>query len=206
MKYYFTFIVILFLVSCKSETKQSTESVANSDSTKEVSKTKASNLDFSSLFDNYICDITSSELAEVLQLPESSISVANSSSDNKCNFKLQGFGKGYENSGTPLSFGPIPSSKKHNNKVITNHLKEKKERPQGMIMGRDIILADAGEGYITLQLLQGRVLILNENYDPYFMISYGNKNSVQERTKEQHEQLTKKIIDLSNYLISKHKK
>jgi hypothetical protein len=74
-----------------------------------------------------------------------------------------------------------------------------------MIMGRDIILADAGQCYITLQLLQGRVIILNENYEQLFMITYGNLPSVQERSKEQHDELTKKVIDLANYLVSKHK-
>ena len=205
MKKHFTYLILLLLIACKSETNKNTSETVQNEPKKEVAIESNPNADFSSLFETYNCDMSITELAEVLQIPAADIVLADNPSNDKCVFQVQGFGKGYENSGSRLRFGPSFSTKGQNKKVITEHLKEKKERPQGMIMGRDIILADAGQCYITLQLLQGRVIILNENYEQLFMITYGNLPSVQERSKEQHDELTKKVIDLANYLVSKHK-
>ena len=179
--------------------------IVENESNKEVTKQNNSSANYSSLFDTYSCDITIAELAKVLQIPESDIVLGENQSAEHCVFKLKGFGKGYENMGSQLRFGPSFSTKKQNKKVITNHLKEKKEMPNGMIMGRDILLADAGDCYITFQPLQGRVLILNENYERLFMISYGSKASTQNRTKAQHDDLTQKIKNLANLLVTKHK-
>lgn len=38
------------------------------------------------------------------------------------------------------------------------------------------------------------------------MISFGSKASVQGRSKDQHDELTKKVKDLSNYVVTAHKK
>lgn len=101
---------------------------------------------------------------------------------------------------------PVSSSKNQSRKEIENNLKDKEELPKGILMGRDILLADTGDCYITFQPLQGRALILNENYDNLMVITYGSKASVQGRTKEQHDQLKTMIKDLANYLVTTHKK
>lgn len=205
MSKYVTLIAIILLVACKSETDKDTKETVQNEPKKEVATQNNSSADYSSLFDTYSCETSITEIAKVLQIPATDITLGHNSSAEHCVFQVKGFGKGYDDTGSRLRFGPSFSTKNQNKKVIKDHLKEKEEMPNGMIMGRDIILADAGECYITLQLLQGRVIILNENYEQMFMITYGNRPSVQERSKEQHDALTKKIIDLANYLVTNHK-
>lgn len=204
---YISLIVILLLVACNSETKKDTNKTVKTEPKKEAATQSTSSADYSSLFDNYSCDISITQLAKVLQIPASDITLKENHSSEHCVFELKGFGKGYENTNTKLRLGPSFSTKKQNKKVITKSLKEKQEMPNGkMVAGRDILLADTGDCYIMLQSLHGRVLILNENYKRLYMISYGSKASVKGRTKEDQEELSKKVKDLANYLVSKHKK
>ncbi|WP_400080504.1 hypothetical protein [Winogradskyella sp. R77965] len=173
---------------------------------KEIVTQSTSSADYSSLFNTYSCDISVAELAKALQIPESDISRGENQSEEHCVFQLKGFGKEYNETGSRLRFGPDMSTKNGNKKIIMDLLKEKKKSPTGMLMGRDILLTDTGDCYISFQPLQGRIFILNENYDRFFTITYGLKASVQNRSKEQHDALTKKVKDLANFLVSKHKK
>ena len=207
MKKLTTLIAIILLFSCKSETNNDINETVKNESEKEIETQNNTNANYSSLFDTYNCNISIADFAKVFQIPASDITLSKNSKTEKCIFKLKGFGKGYENTGTQLRFGPSFSTKKNNKKVITESLKEKKQIPNGrMVAGRDIVLADTRDCYIMIQSLHGRVLILNQNYKKLFMISYGSKASVQGRTKIQQDQLAEKAKVLANYLVTKHKK
>ncbi|WP_178984218.1 hypothetical protein [Winogradskyella helgolandensis] len=206
MKKLITLAVITLLVACKSETKENIGSTAKNETKQETSKLSNSSSDYSSLFDTYTCDIDVAELAKVLQIPASDIMVQTSKSANECLFKIKGFGEGHDSTGTTWRLMSVPSSKGQSKKEIANLLKDKAELPSGILMGRDIVLADAGDCYIASQPRRGTVRILNENYDSFIVITYQTKASVQGRTEEQHNQLNLKSKDLANYLVTKHKK
>jgi hypothetical protein len=143
----------------------------------------------------------------VFKIPVSDITLGKNPNAEHCLFQLKSFGEGYEDEGTYLNFGPSFSTKNQNKKVIIESLKEKAEMPnRKMFAGRDILLADAGDCYMMIQSGHGRVLLLNENYERLFTISYGNSASVQGRTEEQHKLVTEKVKDLANYLVTKNKK
>ena len=69
-----------------------------------------------------------------------------------------------------------------------------------------IALSKTGDCYIARMPMHGRVIIYNENYDNAFMFNYSPKGIYKGRTDEQHTELGKKMIDLANYLLKKHKK
>lgn len=207
MKNLITLIAIFLILACKQEAKTETAVSITNPQKKEVGVQNTLIANYSSLFDSYSCNISVAELAKALDTSALNIAIGKNNSAEHCVFTLKGFGKGYENTGTKLRFGSGFSTKKNNKKVITKALEEKKKMPSGkMVAGRDIVLANAGDCYIMIQSLQGRVLILNENYKRLFLMSYGSKASVQGRTKEQHDAITKKVKALANYLVSKHKK
>ncbi|WP_225034618.1 hypothetical protein [Winogradskyella sp. SM1960] len=204
-----TLIAIVLLVACKSETNKNTTSTSEAIEVaqkKEIEPYNTSSADYSSLFNNYTCDVTVAELAKVLQIPDSDISAQTSKSPNECLFKIKGFGEGHDNTGTTLRLMSVPSSKGQSKKEIANLLKDKAELPSGILMGRDIVLADAGDCYIASQPRRGTVRILNENYDSFIVMTYQTKASVQGRTEEQHDELKIMSNDLANYLVTTHKK
>lgn len=206
MKNLITLVALVLIVACKSETKENNGSTAKNETKQEVSKLSNSSANYSSLFDTYTCDIDVAELAKVLQIPASDITAQTSKSPNECLFKIKGFGKGHDSTGTTWRLMSVPSSKGQSKKEITNLLEDKAELPSGILMGRDIVLADAEDCYITSQPRRGTVRILNDNYDSFIVITYQTKASVQGRTEEQHNQLNLKSKDLANYLVTKHKK
>jgi hypothetical protein len=97
MKKYFTYLILLLLIACKSETNKDTSETVQNEQKREVAIERNSNADFSSLFETYSCDMSISELAEVLQIQAADIAFENSPSNDKCVFQVKGFGKGYEN-------------------------------------------------------------------------------------------------------------
>ena len=206
MKNTITFIAIVFLLACKSETKENNSTTAKNETKQDIAKSSNSSADYSSLFYNYTCDVSSSDLGKILQIPASDISAQTSNSPNECLFKIKGFGEGHDNTGTTLRLMSVPSSKNQSKKEIAAYIKDKAELPSGILMGRDIVLADAGDCYIAFKPRQGTTLIFNENYDSFIVITYQTKGSVKGRTDEQHEQLKLKTKDLANYLVTKHKK
>ncbi|MBF8150865.1 hypothetical protein ITJ86_13210 [Winogradskyella sp. F6397] len=207
MKKHITLIfVILLSVACKEETNKETNQTVKSEPKQEVTTQINSSADYSSLFKNYTCDVSVTELAKVLQIPDSDISAQTSNSPNECLFKIKGFGEGHDNTGTTLRLMLVPSSKGQSKKEIANLLKDKAELSSGILMGRDIVLADAGDCYIASQPRRGTVRILNENYDSFIVITYQTKASVQGRTEEQHDELKIMSNDLANYLVTTHKK
>ncbi len=196
---------IILLVACKSETKQGKSTTVENEPKQEAAKSSNSSSDYSSLFNTYTCNVSSAELAKILKIPESDITVLDSKSADNCVFQLKGFGAGHDNKGTTLRLRPVPSSKKQSKKEIASYLKDKTELPSGILMGRDILLAEADDCYIAFQPRAGTALILNENYDSFFVITYQTKASVKGRTNEQHDELKIKAKDLANYLVTKHK-
>lgn len=69
-----------------------------------------------------------------------------------------------------------------------------------------IALSETGDTYIAKMPISGRVVIMNENYDSWLLLSYSQKGMYKSRTDEQHNVLTEKTIALANYLLKKHKK
>ncbi|WP_179334645.1 hypothetical protein [Winogradskyella costae] len=206
MKNLITLVALVLIVACKSETKENNGSTAKNETKQEVSKLSNSSANYSSLFDTYTCDIGVAELAKVLQIPVSNITAQTSKALNECLFKIKGFGDGHDNTGTTWRLMSVPSSKGQSKKEIANLLKDKAELPSRIVMGRDIVLADAGDCYIASQPRRGIVRILNENYDSFIVVTYQTKASVQGRTAEQHDALKLKAKDLANYLVTTHKK
>lgn len=200
----------LSLVACNnSSEKKSTkplEETQKSTQKAQPSKPK-SGTDYSTLLSDFECNIGIAELAQVLQVSESDISIPDDKVTtiyNTCLFRLEGFGKSTLGDGTQLLFGPYPSTKAQNKKEIAEYLERKEAGLK--IMGMDIELAETGNSYIAYQPAHGRVLILNENQGDFFLINYGQRNSNTNRTKEQHESLRLKMRDLANYLLKKYKK
>ncbi len=205
MKKHILFIAVILLVSCKSETKENNSTTAKNETKQDIAKSSNSSADYSSLFYDYTCDVSNSDLAKILQIPASDISAQTSESTNECLFKIKGFGEGHDDTGTTWRLMSVPSSKGQSKKEIEGLIKDKAELPSGILMGRDIVLADAGDCYISSQPKRGKVRILNENYDSFIVITYQTKGSVKGRTEAQHDQLNLKAKDLANYLVTKHK-
>ncbi|WP_179007564.1 hypothetical protein [Winogradskyella forsetii] len=206
MKNLITLIAIFLLVACKSETKENNSITAKNEAKKDNAKSSNSSADYSSLFYDYTCDVSSADLAKILQIPASDISAQTSESPNECLFKIKGFGEGHDYTGTTWRLMSVPSSKGQSKKEIEGLIKDKAELPSGILMGRDIVLADAGDCYIASQPKRGKVRLLNENYDSFIVITYQTKGSVKGRTEAQHDQLNLKAKDLANYLVATHKK
>ena len=205
MKNITALLLIILFIACQSDKKQSsTESNTTSTSDVKTNNNRLKYGDYSSLLINFDCNMTISEVAEVLELPETAISTSDYQRKGKCSFNVKGFGTNTLGDKSTISWGPFPTSKAQNKKEITNYLKRKKEGLK--IMGMDIQRAETGDCYLAYQPAHGRLIIYNENYDAAFIINYGRRNANTDRTKEQHEELRLKMTDLANYLLKKHRK
>lgn len=203
-----TTIALLFLsllIACDEKPKK--QEIGKPDTAQVSSKKVEANTiesgDYSTLLSNYKCDIQISELADVLKVPASNLSVSENVSENQCSFNLKGFSENNIRKETQILWGPFPSTKKQNKKEIASFLERKEEGLK--IRGMDIKLADTGDCYLAFLPSGGSIIIYNENYDNAFRLSYGTKNSYM-RTPEQHEELRLKMTDLANYLLKKHRK
>lgn len=192
-------LVLSVLFACNPTTKKASDSSSTTEviQKKELTFNTSDSGDYSTLLNNYECDMTSVEIAEVLKVKEGDIKLDLQDFNTKCYAQLSGYG----DTATTLSWGTVPSSKKGNKKAIAEYLKDKKNGEA--VMGMDIELAETGDCYLTYQPLHGRMLIYNENYEQAFLLSYGLRGK---RTKEQHEELKEKMTDLANYLLKKHQK
>jgi len=202
-------IVLLFfslIIACNENPKK--EDVSKSDAEQITSKKVESNSmisgDYSTLLTNYNCDMSISEIAQVLKVPESDLSITSNVRENECTFNLNGYGKNTLDGVSRITCSSAPSSKKQNKKEIASYLDRKEAGLK--IMGMDIQLAETGDCYIAHQPAHGRIIIYNENYDQAFLIHYGIRSANTDRTKEQHEELRLKMTDLANYLLQKHRK
>lgn len=199
-------LLFCLLTACNENVKKENQSEPETmQVTKEKTETnvmKSGN--YSTLLTNFNCDIEISELAGVLKVPESDLSLSDNVRQNKCAFSLNGYGKNTLDGDSRISWSAVPSSKKQNKKEIASYLKRKEEGLK--IMGMDIELAETGDCYLAYQPAHGRIIIYNENYDQAFLIHYGFRSANTDRTKKQHEELRLKMTDLANYLLKKHRK
>jgi hypothetical protein len=191
-----------FLIACGEATEKKNDNAATPETPqKAVEEKTVSSADYSSLFLNYECDMDTSEVANVLNIPETDVSIPEFTQAGNCSFEIKGFG---ENAlgGTILTWGATPFSKADSKKEIQSALKDKENNES--MFGMDIELSETGDCYIRILPHVGRVVIYNENYDHAFYFSYSQRG-IYKRTEEQHAALTKKTIALANYLLKKHK-
>lgn len=221
----------LLLISCGETTKKiESETAEKTSSNKEETNTVLPSADYSSLLIDYTCDMDIAELAKVLQVAEADLSIPEYAKkplfaeSGKCYFNLKGFGTG-AGGDTGLNMGTSKMTKADIKNEINGYLKRKKDGLE-KIAKMYIVEADTKDSYIATQLRYGRVIIYNENYDNAYLISYGMANKIiydddhslvvqhgsgaenpnTNRTTAQHEALTKKMVELANYLLKKHRK
>lgn len=206
MRYLITLFVISLIVGCNTSVKKEVTTSNSEASSIEKKETKImASADYSTLLVDFNCDMDTSEIAKVLEVPETDLSIPDHTQPNKCHLRLKGFGENTAGGQTLLMWGSYPSSKGQNKKEIKNYLKNQEEYPANVIQHMSIALADTKDCYIAQQPAHGRVLIYNENYDTAFILNYGRRGAFK-RSEEQHEALKEKMTDLANYLLKKHRK
>ncbi|MBT8185568.1 MAG: hypothetical protein KJN76_12060 [Eudoraea sp.] len=199
----FSLIGFLLLACGTDEKKENSEGKEVDAKVAPVSEAMPS-ADYSTLLLEYSCDMDIAETAKVLGVSEVDLAIPDYATPDKCYYNLKGFGESVLGDGSSLMWGPLPSSKRQNKKEIAGYLEREKKNQNFMGMG--IELAETGDCYLAYQPAQGRLIIYNEHYDQAFLINYGQKNANTDRTEEQHEALRKKMTDLANYLLKKHRK
>ena len=201
-KFVSSIFFLALLISCgetkKNETQKETKEVSKKETTSEALPSG----DYSSLLVNYECDMDAAEVAKVLNIPETDISIPEYTQAGSCSFEINGYGKNALG-GTIMTWGATPFSKADSKKEIQSALKDQENNES--IFGMDIELSETGDCYIRILPHVGRVIIYNENYDHAFYFDYSQRG-IYKRTKEQHEELTKKTVALANYLLKKHRK
>ena len=208
MKHYIALFALHLVFACNTSSKKKAPDNAGSElktnTVEQPVMEERDSGDYSSLYVNYECTSTVSEIAEILDVPENDLTRSDYQQEGKCSFDVKGFGINTLGNSSAISWGPFPTTKAQNKKEIASYLKRKKEGLK--IMGMDIELADTGDCYLAYQPGHGRLIIYNENYDHAFFISYGRRSANNDRTEEQHEALKPKMTDLANYLLKKHRK
>ena len=201
-KFVSSIFFLALLISCgetkKNETQKETKEVSKKETTSEALPSG----DYSSLLVNYECDMAAAEVAKVLNIPETDISIPEYTQAGSCSFEINGYGKNALG-GTIMTWSATPFSKADSKKEIQSALKDQENNES--IFGMDIELSETGDCYIRILPHVGRVIIYNENYDHAFYFDYSQRG-IYKRTKEQHEELTKKTVALANYLLKKHRK
>jgi len=221
-------ILALWYWSCGESPNNSRSNKDTLGATEEETTGKSSNSgDYSALFTDFSCDITASEIAQPIEIPINDIkkttmrertekifgsdfplgkkeeSKAQNSDD--CMFELEGFGVNKLGTATFIEFRTTDLGRATIKHAITEDLKHRDEGIEKLTQ-RFIVEADFKDNYITTKPLYGRVNIYNENYDETFIITYGTLGADNDRTKEQHEVLTEKMIKLANQLLKKYRK
>ncbi len=204
-----TIVILAFslLMACNNDSKKEVtqEPTPKTKLTKQEEAQPMASGDYSTLLTNYSCDMDIAEIARVLGVPETDLTVTENMKPPKCHFSIKGFGEDAIGGQTRLRWGISPSSKGQNRKEIKNYIKNQKELPAKVIQYMSIALADTKDCYIAQQPAHGRVIIYNENYETAFILNYGRKATLK-RTKEQHDELKAKMTNLANYLLKKHRK
>ena len=148
--------------------------------------------------------MTPSEVAKVLNIPETDVSLAKYQRPGGCSFSIKGFGQNGLGDDTAIIWYLEELGKAQVNKEIKTYLDDQANNEEALGMGID--LAETGDCYIARQPMRGTVVIMNANYDNWLALSYSPKHLYKSRTQEQHDALGEKIIVLANYLLKKHKK
>lgn len=193
------------LISCgETKEKKNDQNISEDKSQPiEASKTLPS-ADYSSLLVNYECDMTPSEVARALSIPEADVSLAEYQYPGRCTFVIKGFGENTLGDDTIIVWFLEKLGKAQVAKEIKSYLDDQANNES--VLGMGIQLSDTGDCYITKQPMHGRVAIMNANYDSWMFLSYNPKHMYKSRTQEQHDALGEKTIALANYLLKKHKK
>ncbi|NND16362.1 MAG: hypothetical protein HKN52_10820, partial [Eudoraea sp.] len=164
---------LLVIVSCGETDKKQAEPESQATSNNEATSDVLASADYSSLLTEYSCDMEISDLAKVLGVPESDLSLPEQAMPNGCSFDLKGYGENPIGDPTRLYWNTSKNSKEGNKKEIETYLKNQEELPENISMGMGIQLAETKDCYIAFQPAHGRVIIINENYDNMFLLSYG---------------------------------
>lgn len=233
MKTYTLLLGLTFLfVSCGEAPKKDTAQQGEKSTEKKDDVTKSlPSADYSSLLIDYSCGIDSAELAKAMDIPPTDIAITNSkdqvkktfdlsetqmeklnklnkenaNNNKECKFEIKGFGIDNFGNDMVISLRSTQMKKNEIKKEINGYLKRKSDGLE-KITKMYIEESDTKDSYIATQLRYGRVIIYNENHDGAFVISYGINNANNNRTTEQHEALTQKVVKLANYLLKKHRK
>ncbi len=191
------------LLSCgKTADKKTDQNPIQESSQKATSNAVTPSADYSSLFINYECDLTATEVAKIFEIPESDVTKIEIKGFGRCDFEIKGFGKNAMG-GTMMHWGHAQSTKANNLKEIQSFLKDQENNES--MFGMGIEKSATGDCYIVRTPHVGRVIIYNENYDNAFYFEYSQRG-IYKRTAEQHEALEAKTIALANYLLKKHRK
>lgn len=198
-------LVFAVLLSCGETAEKKKDQNTSQDKSKpsEASKTLPS-ADYSSLLVNYKCDMDVAEVAKVLNISETDVSLANYQPPGGCSFSVKGFGQNGLGDDTTIIWYLEELGKAQVNKEIKSYLDDQTNNEEALGMGID--LAETGDSYIVNRPMNGQVVIMNANYNHWLVLSYSPKHSYKSRTPEQHSKLGAKMGDLANYLLKKHKK
>ena len=199
----FVTVLALFVFTCKeTESKTSDQIIANTEVQTMASDEVAQTSDYSSLLKSYECDMTTAEIANALQVSEADIIPTDIKRNGWCTFQMKGFGQNTLGKDTFIEWGLDPSG----NVSIKKEIESYEEAQANNIQGMTIERSENGDCYIAKSPKYGRVVILKENYNKLFFFNYAPKHNYKTRTQEQHDDLGKKMVQLANYLINKHKK
>jgi len=203
-KLFSSILFLALLISCgeakKNEAQKETKEVTKKETTYEA----LPNGDYSSFLVNYECDMDAAELAKILNIPESDVSLAKYQRSGACSFSVKGFGQNGLGDDTAIIWYLEELGKAQVNKEIKSYLDDQANKEEALGMG--IELSETGDSYIVKRPMNGQVVIMNANYDHWLVLSYSPKHLYKSRTQEQHDALGEKTITLANYLLKKHKK
>lgn len=210
-----TFLYILLvgaLSACGGSTTDQQETTPSEPAGEPPKSDAAPTADYSSLLQNYRCDMDAAEVANALGVSESSIGIPDYAKQpsfaetGKCFFTVQGFGKDADGGDTQINWGSEDGMSLADVRgEIESYSKNMKEMPESVrnITGIDLQMADTDDSYLAYQNKTGRIIILNENHGA-MLLTYGTAGRGASRTEEQQEALKEKMTQLANYLLEKH--
>jgi len=197
-------VLAILLFSCGESQEKSTNQSATEENSTEIQKEASiSSADYSSLFTDFSCNVTVSELAQALNLPESDISIPKHLPSSGCAFVINGFGKNAFGEETTIHWFLEKTSKDEVKEQIQSY---SETEVSNNVLAMGLEMSETGDTYLAKAPSYGRVNVLNENHENWLLISYAPMHQYKARTQEQHIALGAKMIDLANYLLKKHKK
>jgi len=199
-------VLLPIVVSCgerkKNEYKNEQQEIVNKEETGAI----LASGDYSSLLGDYTCGMDIAEVAKILEVPASNLSIPKYATPEKCMFELKGYGEDALGGVTIIGWAPSKNSKADNKNEINTYLKNQRKLTSAVTMGMGIVLADTKDCYLAFQPAHGRIIIINEHYDNMFLLYYGTNRTLKSRTVEQQKELQEKMTVLANYLLKKHRK
>ncbi len=203
-KIYLIIFLSVVSFSCgEAQEKTNNQNPAQEDKKQIQTENNLQSGDYSSFFTDFECNVSAAEVAKVLNIPEADVSVPEYKRSEGCSFAINGFGQNGLGDETIIQWFLEKANKEDVKKEIQTYT-EMQENNRSLGMG--IEKSEAGDTYLAKSPRYGRVIVLNENYANWLVINYSPKGTYKTRTEEQHAALGTKMIDLANYLLSKHKK